>query len=109
MDSFNVILAPAARDQLDRFVDYIQYTLLNEQAAKNVYEDAVETLDELKTIATSLQYCRNPQLRERGYRLINFRHHQYLMLYLVNGTDVYVEAVYHQLQDYENTFLATLN
>ncbi|MCD7751102.1 MAG: type II toxin-antitoxin system RelE/ParE family toxin [Lachnospiraceae bacterium] len=109
MDSFNVIMAPRAWNQLNEFVDYIQFTLLNEQAAKSVYNDALETIEKLRIAADSLQYCRNPRLRKRGYRAINFRRHQYLMLYLVSGRNVYVEAVYHQQQDYENTFAETLN
>jgi hypothetical protein len=31
------------------------------------------------------------------------------MLYRVEGTTAYVDAVYHQLQDYENTFADELN
>ncbi len=108
MDLYNVIIAPYAWKQLDNFISYIQYTLLNEQAAKSLYKDALETLEELKTVAASLQYCRNPVLKSRGYRMINFRHHRYLMLYLVNGSNVYVEAIYHQQQDYENIFSETL-
>lgn len=108
MDLFNVIMAPRAIEQLDAFIDYIQYTLLNDQAAKSVYNDALETIEELKTVAASLQYCRNIKLRQRGYRVIYFRRHQYLMLYLVKGSNVYVEAVYHQQQDYENSFAENL-
>lgn len=33
----------------------------------------------------------------------------YTFLYRTVGTDVYVEAVYHQLQDYENTFAREIN
>ncbi len=102
---FNVIMAPYAQEQLDSYIDYIQYTLFNEQAAKSVYDDSVETLEQLKGVAGSLQYCRNAELRRRGYRMINFLRHQYLMIYLVDGTNVYVEAVYHMQQDYERAFM----
>lgn len=33
MDSYNVILSDSAKKQLDAYIDYIQYTLFNEQAA----------------------------------------------------------------------------
>jgi len=39
-----------------------------------------------------------------GYRLIHFRRHRYVFLYEVREQIVYVGAVYHELQDYENTF-----
>lgn len=32
MDSYNVIISPKALSQLNSYIDYIQYTLLNDQA-----------------------------------------------------------------------------
>lgn len=48
-------------------------------------------------------------LKKEGYRIIHFLHHRYLMLYRAEGQSVYVDAVYHQLQNYENTFANELN
>ena len=31
------------------------------------------------------------------------------MLYRIDKTNVYVDAIYHQLQDYENTFVEEWN
>ena len=75
MDSYNVIISPKALSQLNSYIDYIQYTLLNEQAAQNVWQDG----------------------------------HRYLMLYHIDEKTVYVDAIYHQLQDYENIFAHGLN
>ena len=73
MDSFDVIISPNALSQLNRYIDYIQYTLLNVSAAGNVWQGALETRKRLSLVAASLL--------------------------------VYVDAIYHQLQDYENTFI----
>ena len=73
MDSFDVIISPNALSQLNRYIDYIQYTLLNVSAASNVWQDALETRKRLSLVAANLP--------------------------------VYVDAIYHQLQDYENTFI----
>ncbi len=43
-----------------------------------------------------------PQLKKNGYHLINFLRHRYLMLYRIEGKTAYVDAIYHQFQDYEN-------
>lgn len=104
MDSYNVIISPKALTQLNRYIEYIQYTLLNEQAAHNIWQDAMDTRAKLSLVAESLKYCTHPQLKKHGYRAISFRHHRYLMLYRVDGKNVYVDAIYHQLQDYENLF-----
>ncbi len=109
MDSYNVIISPKALSQLNSYIDYIQYTLLNDQAALSVWQDALETRNRLSVIAGSLKYCTHPQLKEYGYRAIHFKQHRYTMLYRVEGADVYVDAIYHQLQDYENTFADELN
>lgn len=104
MDSFDVIVSPKALSQLNDYVDYLQYTLLNDQAAHNVWRDALETRDQLSKIANSLKFCTHPQLKKDGYRAIHFMRHRYLMLYRIEGATVYVDAIYHQLQDYENIF-----
>ena len=72
MDSFEVIISPKALSQLNDYIDYIQYTLLNPQAAKSVWEDAIETTERLESIAGSLRYCANPKLRKLGYKPIFF-------------------------------------
>ncbi len=56
MDSFNVIISPKALSQLNSYIDYLQYTLLNGQAAYNVWQDALETREKLSKIADSLRY-----------------------------------------------------
>lgn len=104
MGSFEVIISPKALSQLNSYIDYLQYTLLNDQAAYNVWQDAQKTRDQLSKIAGSLNFCTHPQLKKHGYRAIHFMHHRYLMLYRIEGTIAYVDAIYHQLQDYENTF-----
>ena len=104
MDSFDVIISPKALSQLNDYIDYLQYTLLNDQAAYNVWQDALEAREQLSKVAGSLKFCAHPQLKKNGYRAIHFMRHRYLMLYRVEGTTAYVDAVYHQLQDYENTF-----
>ena len=108
MDLFNVIISPMALAQLDGYIDYIQYTLLNEEAAMAVWRDAIETRDLLAKTADSLKLCDFPRLREMGYRSICFIRHRYIMLYRIEGKDVFIDAIYHQLQDYENIFSSEL-
>lgn len=105
MDSYNVIISPKALAQLDSYIDYIQYTLLNEQAAKAVWDDALDTADKLEDVAGSLKPCDHTELKKLGYYKISFLRHKYIMIYRIDDKTAYVEAIYHQLQDYENVFL----
>ena len=109
MDSFDVIISPKALSQLNDYIDYLKYTLLNDQAAYNVWQDALETREQLSRVAGSLKFCTHPQLKKNGYRAIHFMRHRYLMFYRIEGATVYVESIYHQLQDYENTFVGELD
>lgn len=109
MDSFNVVISPKALTQLNDYIDYLQYTLLNEQAAYEVWQDALETRDQLSRVAKSLKFCSHPQLQKYGYHIIHFLRHRYLMLYRIEDCTVYVDAIYHQLQDYENFFADELS
>lgn len=105
MVSYDVIIAPKALEQLQSYVDYAQYTLLNSQAAAAIWQDAVDTQKKLSCVAGSLTYCAHPKLKKLGYRMIMFIRHSYLMLYRIEGSSVYVDGIYHERQDYENIFL----
>lgn len=104
MDLYKVVITAKAQEQLERYIDYIQLTLLNDQAAQNVWQDAADTGRALSVLAGSLGYCSHPMLKALGYRSISFQRHRYIMIYHINGRTAYVDAIYHQLQDYENTF-----
>ena len=56
----------------------------------------------MSNVAGSLKKCDNPKLRELGYRRINFLSHRYFMLYRIEDDVVYVDNIFHELQDYEN-------
>ena len=59
----------------------------------------------LERIAGSLKMCENPRLKKLGYRRINFLSHRYFLLYRIAENMVYIDAVFHELQDYENHIL----
>lgn len=108
MVSYNVIISPKALSQLEEYIDYIQYTLFNNQGARAVWEDALETANRLESVAGSLEPCSHPKLKEYGYYPILFSRHRYVMLYRIDGSTAYVDAVYHELQDYQDTFAKDL-
>ena len=109
MDLFDTIISPKALSQLDSYVDYILNTLMNPQAAMNLWNDAEETREELSKCAGSLGYCKHPRLKALGYHPMLFIKHRYVMLYRIDGQTAYVDGIYHLLQDYENTFAAEID
>ena len=101
----NVEITDFALNQLDEYVGYIIEKFKNDQAAKSVLEDARFTKNELLNVADSLKYCEDSKLKELGYKTIHFRKHRYFFVYRIVNETAFIEAVYHDLQDYENIFI----
>lgn len=99
---YKVVLTRGAEKDLDRFITYLLFEKKSEQAAGNVLDDFEETKRILTYVAGSLKLCDHPHLRESGYRRINFLSHRYFMLYRIENDTVYIDGIFHELQDYEN-------
>ena len=98
---YKIVLMQNAEEDLDRFITYLLFEKKSEQAARNLLNDFEATETSLSNVAGSLKLCDNPRLRELGYRRINFLSHRYFMLYRIENDIVYVDNIFHQLQDYE--------
>ena len=99
---YKVVVTPDAEADLDSFVSYLLFEKQNPQAAGNLLDDFEETKNRLADVATSLNYCENSKLKKLGYRRINFKNHNYFLLYRVKDDIVFIDNIFHNLQDYEN-------
>lgn len=99
---YKVIVTDDAFEDLDHILYYLLFVLKNEQAARNVLDDFEATKVQLSHMAGSLKLCENLRLRARGYRRMEFQKHDYFLLYRIEGNSVIVDAVFHDLQDFEN-------
>lgn len=102
---YKVIVTEDAEEDMDKFVHYLLFEKRNEQAACNLMDDFEATIAILAHAAESLKICENQHLKELGYRRINFMSHRYFMLYRVEEDNVYVDNIFHELQDYENKMI----
>ena len=99
---YRVVVTRDAEEDLERFIQYLLYEKKNAQAARNVLDDYDATIESLKYVAGSLKLCDNPKLCELGYHRINFLNHRYFILYRIVEEFVFVDNIFHELQDYEN-------
>ena len=99
---YKIVLMKGAEEDLDGFIEYLLFEKKSEQAAINLLNDFEATKTSLSNVAGSLKLCDNPKLRALGYRKINFLSHRYFMLYRIENNTVYVDNIFHALQDYEN-------
>ena len=102
--TYKVVVTRDAEEDLDNFIKYLIIEKKNMQAAENVLDDYDATIESLKHVAGSLKLCDNPRLRQLEYRRINFLNHRYFMLYRIVDQIVFVDNIFHELQDYENKF-----
>lgn len=102
---YNVFVTIDAEEDLNRYIKYLLFDKRSEQAARNVLDDFEVTVEKLKTVAGSLKLCENPRLKELGYHRINFLSHRYFMLYRIEDNNVFVDNIFHELQDYENKMI----
>lgn len=65
-------------------------------------DDFEAAKESLSHVAGSLKICDNPKLRALGYRRINFLSHRYFMLYRIVDNIVFIDNIFHELQDYES-------
>lgn len=99
---YKVVVTRDAEEDLDGFIKYLIFEKKSMQAAENVLNDYDATIESLKHVAGSLKLCDNPRLRQVEYRRINFLNHRYFMLYRIVDNVVFVDNIFHELQDYEN-------
>ena len=102
---YKVAVTAEAEEDLNQFIQYLLFAKKNKQAAKNVLYDFEDTVRMLKHVAGSLKICDNPRLQSLGYHRINFQKHRYFMLYRIENDVVYVDDIFHELQDYENRMI----
>ncbi len=99
---YKIAVTRDAEEDLERFINYLIIEKKSMQAAENVMNDFDATIESLKHVAGSLKLCENPRLRRSGYRRINFLNHRYFMLYRIVDNAVFVDNIFHELQDYEH-------
>lgn len=102
---YKIVVTEDAEEDLDRYVTYLLFVKRSEQAAKSLLDDFAETKMSLARAAGSLKLCENPRLNELGYRRINFLSHRHFMLYRIENHVVFIDNIFHELQDYENKMI----
>ena len=107
--AYKIVLMQNAENDLDSFISYLLFEKRSKQAAGNLLNDFEATKVSLSNVAGSLKLCDNPMLRELGYRRINFLYHRYFILYRIEKDTVYVDNIFHELQDKVDEIMLRFN
>ena len=95
---YKVVVTSDAENDLDQFIQYLLFKKKNFQAAQNVLNDFEATKKSLAQVAESLKLCENPRLQM-------FLSYRYFMLYRIEEDIVFIDNIFHELQDYENRMM----
>lgn len=99
--TYKIVVSQRANEQMEEIIAYIMQKLQNRQAAKAVYDDIMNAYDKLEYMAEATVLCEDPYLAVKGYRRLALEHHNYILLYQVDGNMVYVNGIFHMLEDYQ--------
>ena len=99
---FSVIVTEHAAQQLENILDYLVYRLHSPQAATNLLNEIEAAYHQLEYMPTSMPYCQDIYLRAKEYIKWPLSKHRYIILYQVKGANVYVNGIFHMLEDYQN-------
>lgn len=101
---FRVEMSEKAELQYDNILDYVANILRNEQAVLAIIDDFDDAINTLEKMADSFEYCTSKRLRALNLRKFHLDKHKYLLIYRIVNDIVIIEGMYHELQDYENSF-----
>lgn len=99
---YKVIFTENAMEDMDSIVEYLLFHFRNKQAANHFIDSVENGKFVLSNSAESFQLCLNPRLRSKEYRRLNLDKTKYFLLYRIENSIVFIDGIYHQLQDYEN-------
>lgn len=97
---YDLLITKRANEHIDNIIAYLVNVLKNPGAARAVIADIEEAYNKLEYMAESLRYCDDVYLSKKGYRKIALSNHEYVILYIVEGSTVYVEGVFHMREEY---------
>ena len=89
--NYEVHLTRTAREDLNEAADYIEYELMNPQAADEFLVSANDTLSSLKQFAQRYSLVEDPVLRALGIRFVRIK--KFLAFYVIAESERKVHIV----------------
>ncbi len=102
MKKYRVFVTDDAKHDLRKYIRYLKEVKKSPQAAKNVMADYTTTRKSLETLAGSIKEPESIELIKRELKRINFKKHNYFLLFRIEDDKAYVTNMFHGLEDYEN-------
>ena len=102
MKKYKAVITKQAQTDLRGKLAYIRDRLKNPQAVQNVYDDYKQTRKALEEVADTIREPNSLELKKRDLKRINFRTHNYFILFRIRDERVEITNIFHGSEDFEN-------
>ena len=101
MKMYHTVATPEARDDLRRYVSYVKNVKKNLQAARSIVDDFEEVRKSLEILAGTIGEPDSQKLRDLRLKRINFKKHDYFLLFMVEGDIAKITNMFYAGEDFE--------
>ena len=98
--AYNLIITDRADELIDERVGYLIKKFKNPQAATHLLDGISEIYDRMEDNPYQFPDSKDPYLFRRGYKEAYVSDMGYKMVFRIEGDDVYVVGMFHDLEDY---------
>ena len=98
MESYNVVIYPAAKQDLTEIVEYLN--TLSAATATRIYDEIVDGIESLSRFPGRCPRPRDLALAAKGYRYLIAD--SYLVFYVVAGNEVQIRRILYARRDYKS-------
>ena len=102
MKKYRIVITKKAQADLRDKLAYIRDRLNNLRAVQSVYDDYKLTWKALEEVAETIREPDSVELKKRNLKRINFRTHNYFMLFRIRENRVEIINIFHGSEDYGN-------
>ena len=102
MKKYKAVITKQAQEDLRGKLAYIRNHLKNPQAVQSVYNDYKLTRKTLEEVADTIREPDSMELKRRDLKRINFRAHNYFILFRIRDDRVEITNLFHGSEDFEN-------
>lgn len=99
---YNVIISDSAKQDLQKFTDYILKKYKDPFVVKNVMKDFVKTVERMRRFGDSQPILEIPSVRGKNLRVVSFKRYALKMFYEIHGDTIKIIRIKHERQDYYN-------
>ena len=98
--AYNLIITDRADELIDERVNYLLNKFKSPQAATHLLDGISSIYDRLEDNPYQFPDSKDSYLMRRGYKEALVPEMEYRMVFRIDGDDVYIVGLFHDLEDY---------